>query len=180
MASEPSTWSVLHDDAKSHITLATALLGLSATFSDRLLSDDSLGRRFVFGGWIVLGISIFASIWANGQIFKGLKTSSTNHRPALVWLNISVWLLLAGAIGLTVGAWRTSIGDGDGPSHSSLAKEVVAQMTNGAEEDLVVESIEEMAGDDVVLLVRNGVSGELFEVTIDNDRDEVTAAHSTS
>lgn len=69
----PNPWSTLHADTNSYITLASALLGVSATFAGGLLSDDTIGRMLVIGGWAALSVSIAASIYAKGKVFSGLR-----------------------------------------------------------------------------------------------------------
>jgi len=139
----PNPWASLHEDAKSYITLATALLGVSATFASGLLSEDTLGRWVVVAGWATLCASIACSIVANGRIFSGLRgehaggTEETadgrnengdnatvvdervanpgkrRYNRTLVWLNVSVWALLVGTALLAVGAWRTAVSSDD-------------------------------------------------------------------
>jgi hypothetical protein len=116
----PNPWSVLHDDAKTYITLATALLGVTATFAGRLFSGDTLGRDTVIGGWGLLVLSIVCSISANGKSFAGLKNYSTEYGGATIWLNAAVYLLLAGTIALAVGAWRTTLSGQAAPTPQSL------------------------------------------------------------
>jgi hypothetical protein len=106
----PDPWTILHDDTKTYITLATALLGVTATFAGRLFSGDTVGRYAIFIGWGILVISIVCSITANGKVFGGLKDGSTNYSQATPWLNASVYLLLGGAFLLAIGGWRATLG----------------------------------------------------------------------
>ena len=173
-AEPPNPWSILHDDAKSHITLATALLGLTATFADRLLSEDGLGRLAVFAGWALLVGSIVCSISANGKVVGGLKGESNDYNAASGWLNASVYLLLMGAVLLTTGAWRTSVTSDNGVSPSALARRAIVEMTGASGSEIMIESLEKLVGNDFVLIVRPALqSTERFEVTVDGDRDEV-------
>src|SRR5438105_2340781 len=104
-------WDVLHEDVKLYITLATALLGISATFANRLLSNDEAGRVVVIIGWFALGVSIAVSTYASGAVFASLKQVPlpTTYRPAPRLLNATLVCLGIGTVCLAFGAWRTSL-----------------------------------------------------------------------
>jgi hypothetical protein len=171
-ADGPNPWEVLHDDAKTYITLGSALLGISATFADRLLSDDDIGRWIVIAGWGVLAASIFLSIYASGTVFGELKkqTPSSDYNSAARFLNTAVMVLLIGVVLLAIGAWRTSYGadEPDTPSPISTARSTVAEMSGVDDADLTVVSVEETRGDEFEVLVEETTRGTTYEVTVDD------------
>jgi hypothetical protein len=74
----PSPYAVIHDHSKTVITLATAFLGLTVTFSERLIgSSPSMWQVTLLGTvWILLMISIVAAIVAVVQLYRFLSKAS--------------------------------------------------------------------------------------------------------
>lgn len=177
-AEPPNPWDLLHDDAKSYITLSTALLGVSATFAGNLLSDDDAARWLVFGGWTILVGSILCSIYASGQIFKNLKLpASVNYNASSGFLNASVILLTVGAAALALGAWRTSEVHAPSASPPMLARSIVADMSGVPEDALVVQSLRTTADGTSVLQVEVPSQGDRrYLVTVDDAAHMVTSA----
>lgn len=164
---------MLHDDAKTYTTLASSLLAITATFSNRLLSGDPLGRAVVILAWAFLGMATGAGAYASGYIFQGLRTATDDYRRVTVFLNAAVALIGLGAVALAIGAIRTTSGE---PSKLTLTKTAItiASDASGApERDYVVESMEKTGSNEAVFVVRNRDLKLAYEVTIDSETREL-------
>jgi hypothetical protein len=179
----PNPWSTLHDDASTYITLATALLGVSATFATDILSSDSRARVLVFVGWMLLVGSIVCSISAKGKIFAGLKGELVQgpFRPTLGWLNAAVYLLLLGTLVLALGALRgTAANDGDPIIESiEIARETAASIANAPEDSLVVKSVARTSSNTLVIAIVIPGNESILEVEIDTRSLEVLGVSRT-
>jgi hypothetical protein len=187
IAEVPHPWQVLHDDAKSYITLASALLGVTATFANDLVSDENIARWLVFGGWAALAASILLSILASGKVFGGIKASAAStsaaqtptpkpdYNKAVFRINVAVYALGFGVVLLAVGAFITSFSndEADPPSPVEVAKSTVADMA-GDDAELTVTRVEQSRGDEFVVLVEEAPGGTTYEVTVDDDDGEAT------
>jgi hypothetical protein len=174
----PNAWELLHDDAKSYVTLATALLGITATFADRLLSDDNVGRAVVIIGWIILAASIALSIYASGTVFAEIKkvSPSTDYKVAAAFLNAAVIALGIGVAALAFGAWRTSLtGDEDPPSPILAARRAIAEMTGANHDAVVSERLEKAPSGGFLITVRDTATGKAYEVIFRGQEHEVTS-----
>lgn len=176
-ADPPNAWEVLHDDAKSYVSLAAALLGITATFAGKLLSHDQTGRVAVVIGWVALAVSIGLSIYSSGTVFDEIKkaTPSTNYRSASAFLNAAIISLGVGVAALAFGAWRTSLERGD-PLDSAIAaaRSAVAQMTRADKATIIVERLERTPSNEFVIVVQ-GPTGQKYDVTVVDDGHDVTA-----
>jgi hypothetical protein len=178
-ADPPNPWAVLHDDAKTYITLATALLGVTATFADRLVSDDDIGRVAVVAGWVVLAISIGLSIYASGTVFGAMKSNPppTNYNTAAGFLNIAVIALGLGAAALAFGAWRTSFETSQPtrPSPIAAARTAVAEMIGTDDIELSIDRFDKTPTNEFVISLTRSPQGSTYEVVVDADRHEVVS-----
>ena len=163
---EPSNpWDVMHDDVKSYITLATALLGLTAAFGSKLLADDTIGRVAVLTGWVLLAVSIGFSIYASGRILRGIKANAATSPSASLYLNCAVFALGLGVAVLAFGAWRASLGTSPASTPVwTVAQQAVAQMRHVPANEVVVDRLGADSAGTYTLRVTAG--GSAYDVKV--------------
>jgi hypothetical protein len=133
-------WLVLQGDAKNYLTLAAGLIGVTATFADRLVGGDQLGRIFLFAAWGCLGVAIGAATFASGGAFNGVAHQSSSYEKVSGRLNAAVLFIGLGVALLALAAWRTSI-DQSQASGVEIARTVVVEMTDAPSEQVRVQSV---------------------------------------
>lgn len=188
----PDPWGALHEDARTYTTLATALIGITATFSSRFVIGPG-GWRLLFPiiGWAALAASIGCCTYANGRIFAGMKrgddattgsvesASSGKKRPAKYngaagWLNGAVISLVIGTMILAVLAVaRTGVSTETSTQLISAARATASVMANLPESDAVIQSVTKdsenrftievaFAGEEEPVIVVTILDGELL------------------
>jgi uncharacterized membrane protein YjfL (UPF0719 family) len=173
---EPNPWALLHEDAKAYITLATALLGVSATFASDLLSDDDLSRLAVFAGWALLVLAILSSVYASGRVVYKIRNPAKSGKSALVFVNIGIGLIVAGAVALAVGAWRTSEAKSPTSTPISTARSAIADLSQRPSSELTIDQLQTTSSGDTVVVVtdRNG-HGATYAVVVTRDDNRVAS-----
>jgi flagellar motor protein MotB len=96
ISDHPSPWTVVNDYTKTVVTLASALLAFTGTFStsDRMAAGP---RCPLFLSWIALSIAIAAALYSAGQLTRVLKSGKGAY-CCLLCANISYFALFAGII----------------------------------------------------------------------------------
>jgi len=166
---ESNPLDLLHDDAKSYVTLAASLLAISATFSTRLLGHDQAGRWAVLGAWIALASAIGAGIYAAGAVFRAAQSSSTSYKAPALFLNATVVLIGIGCIALAFGAWRAPVSQVEKQSPSSAAIAAVSEMTGAKRDSISLESLRQTDPTIVTLTATDSTSGRVYIVRIDTE-----------
>jgi hypothetical protein len=95
----PSPWTVISDFAKTVITLGSALLALSVTFSTNFIgkSTDSAQLKLLFVSWGLLLLTIALGVVTLGFVINYLR-SGTRDSLAVFCANSSFYALLASAV----------------------------------------------------------------------------------
>lgn len=178
-SSRNGAWLALQADAKTYITLAAGLLGVTATFSERLFSEDLLGRIFLFSAWAFIALSILAGAYASGRAFSGLASESDDHSGAVGFLDLTVFLIGIGVGLLALAAWRSSTeATADTPSVALAAKSVVAEMTGLQPDALRARRIELDHATDVysVEVLTDESTPNVFEVQLTAAENRILSA----
>jgi hypothetical protein len=76
----PNRWNVLNEYSKTIITLSSALLALTVTFSDKLVSVSATtySRYFIAVSWILLLVSIIFGLLVAASVYNYLKKKETS------------------------------------------------------------------------------------------------------
>jgi hypothetical protein len=109
MASEPpNQWSVIVEYNKMIIALASALLGVSVTFAEKLLvTPRSFDRIALISSWVLLVLTILAAVMSAAFCINYLRNDERD-KLSILFANSSFYLLLLASIGfLTLGVSRT-------------------------------------------------------------------------
>ena len=78
-AEHPSPWAIVNDYTKTVITLASALLAVTITFSGQILSAAGAWQRLFLGiAWLCLLISIAAGVAAEAYLTTYLRNKATS------------------------------------------------------------------------------------------------------
>ena len=168
ISDHPNPWAMLHDDTKTFVTLAVALLGLTATFAQELINRD--GRVWISIGWILLGLAVFSTFFASGKIQEHVRTGSTSYgeRSVNAWANAVFFLLLLGtgfvAVAAGIGLWSGDAGVAD---MVSTAIDAVVEVREFDADSLEVESFEREQNRAAVVIRQ--AAGDRFVVLLDVD-----------
>jgi hypothetical protein len=169
-------WVVLQADAKNYLTLAAGLIGVTATFADRLVSGDPMGRMFLFAAWACLAIAIGAAAFASGGAFNGVAREARNYLKVCGRLNATVFFIGLGVSLLALAAWRTSIEKAE-PTASGVevAREVVVEMTDAPLEQVTVKSfiLDDLEKVYVLEWLDSKGGSQVFDVRIDSSSLQV-------
>jgi len=116
----PNLWSIQRDDAKTLITLGTAVLGVSTTFGKSFLAPNGSASIWLLIAWLAIAGSILAAVLGSAGVFNRLKGNAFPKNPSDIpkkpggivsfFLNASFFLLVFGLVTLAVVAhanWRT-------------------------------------------------------------------------
>jgi hypothetical protein len=97
---KPSPWELIHDDTKTLITIATALLGLTITFSDKILGVNAsrLEISLLILTWVVLCAVVITSILGSAGVSTYLHGITPNANSGILSINISFFLLVLSII----------------------------------------------------------------------------------
>lgn len=166
----PNMLALLHDDARTIITLSTGLLGISATFATNLLGDaNALSRWALVLAWLLLALSIVWAIFASGRVTASAggartPTPAKDLHKAFITMVCGV-ALLGAAVGFT---WI----DDDSPD---TVKEVVDQakddirgVTDDDSLELVATSFKQV--NDVTTIVLTDTANRSWTVTIEDGK----------
>ncbi|MDT3777055.1 hypothetical protein PJI16_05715 [Nitrospira sp. MA-1] len=75
MNPDPNPWSIMEEFTKTVVTLSSALLAITVTFSGKLIGDlDSWASGILVGSWACGAASIICGVAAHGLIVRFLKT----------------------------------------------------------------------------------------------------------
>lgn len=127
----PNSWSAILEYSKGVVTLAVALLGVSVTFSDKLVLDRSDGRFWLLVvTWLFLVLTIIFGVVASIYSIQYLE-DGTSRKPAVFGVNASfVSLLIASVTFLGLGIVKAVDRPPPDVGRSiSVARACVAEMT---------------------------------------------------
>jgi hypothetical protein len=102
----PNQWNALNDYSKTVITLASAFLAVTVTFSGQLMGKETnlASNRFLMGTWGLLVGAIACGVLTAAFVINYLRHNKS-EKPAILFANLSyVLLFLAGASFLIVGS----------------------------------------------------------------------------
>jgi len=107
-----TVWSLQHDNAKTLITLGTAVLGVSITFGKDFLAPNGSVSKTLWWAWLAIAISILSAFLASATVFNLVKFNANPdasqkpedqksqrkkpERKAIFLLNASFYLLFGG------------------------------------------------------------------------------------
>ena len=96
----PSPWSLLHEDSKTIITLSTAFLGLTVTFSDKLFVGVANGIEIalLIFIWIILCAVTAMGIYASAGLSNYLRLRRANANASIRFLTLAFTLLVFASI----------------------------------------------------------------------------------
>ncbi len=112
----PNPVGVLQEHCKTVLTLATAFLGVSAAFAEKLIGDNPSPWQIVLTAavWVLLLVSILAAVLCNASMHSYLSWDEdwekAQNRSAL-WGNLAPWPLLLAA-GIVAGLATYEAGSG--------------------------------------------------------------------
>jgi hypothetical protein len=169
----PDQWEVLVDYSKAVASLAIALLGVTVTFSDKLLSPSWLQRGVLIFSWLLLVLTTLSAALAVAFCINFLRNSKKG-KASIFFANCSFFLLAASCAGfLALGAARTF-------EEESLSLDSAIQKTRNAvimgdpkAQAWPLQSLDWQAGSNRVVLVLGDASRASYTVTLDTKSGKV-------
>ena len=165
----PNPKALAHDSAKSIVTIAVAVLGLSATFMAQLKGAAG-GLGFFAAAWAALVLTIICGVWASGSIIHGLKDGKDTK--AGVFLNLSLLLLVVASIFLAIGAYQAvNHGNDNLATAADLARNSITSLHPNVQTVRVTDVIQDENEIHIKLV---DVSGAGYSVTLSRHPLRVT------
>jgi len=176
----PSPWEFLHDDTKTVITLATAFLGLTVTFSDKLLQPEPTIWEIglLVSTWMSLCVVIITGIIASAGISTYLRGKTANANSSMASLNIAFYsLVLAAVLFIIFGGIQISERPqhADASSSVTVAVQLLASTYANSGGDWIAESlIWNKTTQEYQIVVVNDSIHSKFLVVVEGESGEVT------
>jgi hypothetical protein len=105
-AEKPNPWDIVNDYSKTVITLASALLALTATFGNQLLvASPHAWQRIVIGAaLLLLVITIVSGVFAEAFLTTFLRGKAKTGNACLTWSLVALYSLIAAMLCFFVSA----------------------------------------------------------------------------
>jgi hypothetical protein len=177
---DPNPWSVQRDEAKTLITLGTAVLGVSTTFGKSILAPSGSASLTLLLAWLAIAASIVTAILASATVFSRLKanadidagrSAATKKTPggiASFYLNVSFFLLVGGLVTLAFAAysdWNTTSSISEAQSITTAEQAAAAAQGTTARE---------LSDSEVVVVVVDRSAETTFIVVVDTNDGQIT------
>jgi hypothetical protein len=195
---DPNLWGLQREDARTLITLGTAVLGVSATFGKSFLAPGGSASPALLGAWVAIALSIVAAIFASATVFNRLKANadldasakteeekkSQKKKPggsASFCLNASFFLLVGGLVTLALVAsqnWDASPNTTYAQSVTAAGKAVAAAQATKPSQ-LRVQRFTRLNGSDASLVISDPATKTTYAVTIDTSDDQIIDLRAT-
>jgi hypothetical protein len=96
-AEKPNPWDVVNDYSKTVITLASALLALTATFGNQLLtpSSNNWQRGLLAAALFLLVVTIVSGVFAEAFLTTFLRGKAKTGNACLAWSLVALYSLIA-------------------------------------------------------------------------------------
>jgi len=173
----PNPWAMRHDDTKTLITLASAVLAVSVTFAKDIVEER--WRWLLMVGWVALLVSIVCSIFASGTSVSGARDQHDGdfkNRRCTAFLNGSFWALAAGALLLALAAmvgWKSTPAASNGlDTAATSARAAVGVVTGEAATSVQIDEVQ-VSDTASTLMVREPRDKAVYVVTVDRDGSQV-------
>jgi hypothetical protein len=185
---DPNPWSVQRDEAKTLITLGTAVLGVSTTFGKSILAPSGSASLTLLLAWLAIAASIVTAILASATVFSRLKanadidagrSAATKKTPggiASFYLNVSFFLLVGGLVTLAFAAysdWNTTSSISEAQSITTAEQAAAAAQGTTARE-LSVQRLSRLSDSEVVVVVVDRSAETTFIVVVDTNDGQIT------
>jgi len=195
---DPNLWGLQREDARTLITLGTAVLGVSATFGKSFLAPSGSASPALLGAWAAIALSILVAIFASATVFNRLKANaeldasektdeekkSQKKKPggsARFCLNASFFLLVGGLVTLALVASRNwNVSPTTTYAHSVAAAEkavAAAQATKPSQ--LRVQRFTRLNGSDASVVICDPAAKTTYAVIIDTSDDQIIDLRAT-
>jgi hypothetical protein len=197
---DPNLWGLQREDARTLITLGTAVLGVSATFGKSFLAPSGSASPALLGAWAAIALSILAAIFASATVFNRLKANadldasaktdeekkSQKKKPggsASFCLNASFFLLVGGLVTLALVAsqnWNASPSPSTTYAQSVTAAEkavAAAQATKPSQ--LRVQRFTRLNGSDASVVICDPAAKTTYAVLVDTSDDQIIDLRAT-
>lgn len=99
-------WDVINDFSKTTVTLGSALLALTVTFSEKLLAREggALETGLLFGTWVFLVAAIAAGLIAHALVINYLR-KGTSESKCIFFANAALFLLFISIVIFLIFGW---------------------------------------------------------------------------
>lgn len=195
---DPNLWGLQREDARTLITLGTAVLGVSATFGKSFLAPGGSASPALLGAWVAIALSIVAAIFASATVFNRLKANadldasakteeekkSQKKKPggsASFCLNASFFLLVGGLVTLALVAsqnWNATPSTTYAQSVTAAERAVAAAQATKPSQ-LRVQRFTRLNGSDASLVISDPATKTTYAVTIDTSDDQIIDLRAT-
>jgi hypothetical protein len=168
----PNPWSIVHEYSKTVVTLSSALLAITVTFSEKILSPTTRfeQRALLIAIWGSLLLAIIASLLSSAKLSNFLRYGHHANR-CIRFSNIAFFFLTAAAVGFAALGSLQVLGQPTNDTSKTVQQAATAlQRSEGGEGWNPIAWIRQ--SDHITVTLVRGV--DTAQIRVDNNDGDIT------